>query len=81
MNVQCCLCILFCVSVMPLLKLQHKYGYHIAYITHTAIMLNGHINLRYLPISTKIQPTTTATLHIIAKYVPESSMPLKCHIC
>ena len=34
----------------------------------------------HLPICTKIQPTTTVTSHIIAKYVPETNMPLKCHI-
>ena len=59
----------------------HKYGCYIANMSHTTIMLNSHIDPTYLPMSTKIQPTTAATSYINAKYVPEANMPLKCHIC
>ena len=50
-------------------------------INNIAIMLKGHIDLIYFPISTKIPQTATATSHIITKYVPETNMPLKCYIC
>ena len=43
-------------------------------------MLNGHIDPTYFPIPTKIQPTVTATVHITAKDLLETNMPLKCHI-
>ena len=62
------LCILLIVFLfIPLLTLQHSYQYHIANMSHTTIMLNGHIDPTYLPISTTIQPTTKATSHIFAK--------------
>ena len=38
-------------------------------------MLNENIDPTYLPKSTKIQPTATAILQIIANYVPETNMP------
>ena len=38
-----------------------------------ATLLNGHIDPMYL----KMQPSTTATAHIIAKYLPETNMPTK----
>ena len=46
-------------------------------MSHTAIMLNEHTDPTYLSISTKIEPTATATSHLIATYVPETNMPLK----
>ena len=77
MNVKGLLCILLHV---PLLT-WHKNGYHITNMSHTAIRLNGHIGPKSLPISTKIQPIAIATSHIICKYVQETNMPIKCHIC
>ena len=50
-----------------------------ANMSHTTTMLNGHIDPKYLPISTKIQPPATATLQTITKYVPETNMSLKCY--
>ena len=49
-------------------------------VTCTAITLNGHKFSTFLHIPTKIQTTLTVTSHIIAKYVPETNMFLKCHI-
>ena len=46
-------------------------------MTHTAIILNGHIDTTFLYIPTKIQPNTTYTAYIIAKYVAETNMALK----
>ena len=44
-----------------------------------------HIDTTYLPLCTKTQPNSTATSHIIAKYVSRdkyaSQMPYICHIC
>ena len=81
MNVQDFMCILFIMfQIIPLLTLQHKYACHIANICHTAIMLNKHIDPIYFPISTKIKLNEAATSHIIAKYGPETNMPLKFHI-
>ena len=71
------LCILLIVcQIIPLLTLQHKYGCHIENMSHTAIMLNGHVDPTYLPIATRIQSSATASSHIIAKYVPEQICPL-----
>ena len=47
---------------------------------HTATMLHRHTDPTFLYISTIIQPTATDALHIFAKYVPETKMPLKCHM-
>ena len=66
-------------QIMPLLTLQHKYGCHIANISQTTIILNGHKDPTHLPTFTKIQPTTILTSHIIAKYMLEKNA-LKCHI-
>ena len=44
-------------------------------------MFNSNINPTILYIFTKIQPTTKATSHIIAKYVPKTTISAKCHIC
>ena len=57
-----------------------KYGWHIANMTHTAIMRNEDSDLTFLSIPTKIQPTATPISHTIAKYVPETNMPFKCHM-
>ena len=43
-------------------------------------MLKRHIDPTFLYIFTRIQPTATDILHIIAKYVPEKNLPLKCHM-
>ena len=48
-------------QIMSLLTLLYKYGCHITHSNQTAITLNGHIDPTYLSISTKIQPTATAT--------------------
>ena len=54
----------------------NKFIYHTANMTLTLIMLNGNIDLTYLPISSKIQLTATAISLIFAKYVPETNIPL-----
>ena len=64
---------------MLLLTLQHKYDCHIANMSHTVIMPYGYIDPKYLPICTTIQATATGSSHIIAKYIPETNMPLRCH--
>ena len=46
----------------------------------TAIMLNGHIDPTYLPLSTKTEPTATATSCVISKYIPGTNMALKCYV-
>ena len=76
MKVQGFLCILlFVFQIMSVLTLQHKYGCHIAKMSHTTIMLNRQIVPACLPMSKTAQPTATVTLHIIVKYVPETNMP------
>ena len=57
-----------------------KNGCHIANMSHTAIMLTGHIDQTSLHECARTQPTEISTWHVIAMYVPETSMPLKCHI-
>ena len=59
----------------------NKYGCYIANMIHKAIILNGHIHPTVLYIYGKIQPTPPDISHIIAKYVPETNLSLKCHIC
>ena len=44
----------------------NKYGYHIANMSHTAIMLNGNIDPTFLHICAKTQPTKIFHLHVIA---------------
>ena len=60
--------------------LLNKYGYHTANMTHTAILLKGIWTEHFADVY-QLQATVTVTLHIIAKYVPETIMPLKCQIC
>ena len=60
--------------------LLNKCSCHIANMTHTAFMLPGNIDSTLLHIPNKIQLTATATSDIVAKYVQETNMPLKCHI-
>ena len=68
----------------------NKYGCYIINITHTAIMLNGHIDPTFLPISTKIQPCCTHNqlqqlFHtLLANMLPKQiwiSNATYCHIC
>ena len=75
MNVQHFLCILLIVFQIMSLHIWHNYGYHIANMSHRAIILNWHIEQTGLPICTKIQPTATASSHINAKYMPETNIP------
>ena len=69
-----------CVSNHVLLTLWHKYGCHIANVCHTAITLGGNIDPTYLPKSTKLQPSATATSQINTKHVSEINLPLRCQI-
>ena len=54
---------------------------HMANKSDITTMQNGHMDPKVLQISTKVQPTATVTSHIIAKYVPETNISLKYHIC
>ena len=47
---------------------MNKYNFQIANMTHTAIMLYGHIDPTFLNVCTKTKPTTIFTSHIIALY-------------
>ena len=49
-------------------------------MTHTATMLNEHTDPTFLYICTKIKPLATDVAYIIAKYEPETNMPLKWQI-
>ena len=54
---------------------------HIANVDHTAIMLNGHIDPTCF--EHNYQNSTNYNnyfTHITAKYVPETDIPLKCHM-
>ena len=59
----------------------NKYGCYIANMNHWAIILYRHIDPTFVYISIKMQPTSLHTAYIIAKYVPKTKMPVKCHIC
>ena len=49
-------------------------------MSHIAIMLNENKESLFLYISTKIQLTARVTSHVIVMYMPDTNMPLKCHI-
>ena len=63
-------------------KPQSKYASDIAYICPTALLLcstyRTHITV---PTSPEKQQSAIGTPHFIAKYVPETNIPLQCHIC
>ena len=59
--------------------LLNIYACHIANMSLTAIMLNGHID-HFLHICAKTLPTAISTSHINVVYVPKL-MPLKSLIC
>ena len=40
-------------------------------------MLHGYANQTILPMFVKTQHTSTSTLHVTAKYVPETKLPTK----
>ena len=58
---------------------MNKQGCHIANMTHTVFMPNGHTDAAFVHI---YQNTANCSsyAHIITKYVSETNMPLKCHI-
>ena len=58
----------------------NKYGCHTANISHTAIILNGHTNQKFLDTCAKTQQTAIPTSHLIVTYVPKTNIPLKCHL-
>ena len=53
---------------------KNKHGYHTVNISHTGIMLHGHIET-FLHISTKIQLNAISTSFVIAMHIPEANMP------
>ena len=43
-------------------------------------MLNDHRDQTLSCTCTKTQPTAVSTLHVVAMHVPETNIPLKCHM-
>ena len=60
--------------------LLNKYGYHIAHIGYTVLILYWNIDPAFVYICVKEQPTTAQTLHLIAIHVSETDMPSKFYI-
>ena len=58
-----------------------KYGCHLANMSHTPIMLYGHIDPTFFSHMCQTQPTAISTSYVIVIYVPATNVPLKCHIC
>ena len=48
--------------------LQNRYDCHIAYVSHTTNVINGHIDPIFLNICAIKQPTAIHTSHVIAKH-------------
>ena len=56
---------------------MNKYGHHIPNAAYMANMQQGHMNLAFLHMYAKPQPTATSTSHVITKYVPDTNMAIK----
>ena len=68
----------FVFKIRPLVTLQHKNGCHIPNMSHTAIMLNGHIDptfCTYLPEHTKCNSYFTHSCQICTRNKCAPEMP------
>ena len=52
---------------------QNIYGWHIANMTYTAIMLQGHMDQEVFHLCAKTKPPTISTSHATVMYVPETN--------
>ena len=68
-----CMCVITWAPCRHLLL--KKYDWHIAYLSHTANILNGHIEPTFLLICAETQLTAIHTSHVIAKHMLETNMP------
>ena len=57
--------------------LLNKYDCHIAYVSDTTDILNGHIDQTFLHMCATAQPTAIHSSHVITKYVLETNVPNK----
>ena len=57
-----------------------KYGYNIARLDLTILILYGPRDLTVMHMSVKTQPTTMSISHVTVTHLPEIVMPNKLHI-
>ena len=53
------------------------YGYQIANIVQTVLILSWHIDPTLVDICARIQPTTASNSHVTAIYVPETNVAME----